>query len=779
MDSPRTCTAFSCLDQFQILSLHGKTNGKTNAYDYYAALETQTNAIGVKPPDRYKVFLRVTQQWRHLHLLKRAGRGHDKYGVNLPQDWRLAAPEDRCLYTFVVAIDACFRLKRRIISSWIKDPGLGTGWAYMLEPGPYEEYLATVGDQKELCLPLSCIGLATVDHANDKFSRGYAAMGVGMGVCAWHEFIIPNGVGDLQRGKRYANMDWIFTSFMRHFVTLLWLIISYDIACQWHKNLKARLAALPPLMRLQAIQAIIALARFAIPKMHIKGHILLCQLFFAFGLIMGSGQVDGEGIERPWSMLGGIAASTRASGPGSHADQLDDHLGFWNWLKLIRLGALLRRRLNKARIKLATQETEFTDFCKEQANDVESWKERRDVRNQFEEEEAQNESAGVRVRIHDVGPAEFLSTLLRVEDEQCRVHTLASLKRAKTSAVKINLRKQRRHLNKSINRIQTLQAVYTPSALQYLSSLHLSQDTPAEEVPLLPPSSLTEAQRSSGGCYDGLDALERQFRDAQCRSALVALRNQLHIKSHLLTYKKRHSRHQGANTRSRALVARNENKILLRADKYQAACCALVALAGGNSSSVSWPALLKEHIRCMDDSDEPFVPPEDRPDVFGDQAATTRPSRVAASGRARQGETRRVMSWIWKLTARAGSDEEFRESVRIEWCKAYARTRRWREEVRILEEEWRRFPLSMAFEERRWADRAASLDTASMNVEDAEGLLAYAAKQTDVFRGIARRAEAARTAPAYRRGVRRVRESAMEGVMEMPESMEVGGVGVR
>jgi hypothetical protein len=50
----------------------------------------------------------------------------------------------------------------------------------------------------------TCSGLAALDYANTKFSRGYSTTGVGMGVCARHEFIQPNGVGDLQKGERYA-----------------------------------------------------------------------------------------------------------------------------------------------------------------------------------------------------------------------------------------------------------------------------------------------------------------------------------------------------------------------------------------------------------------------------------------------------------------------------------------------------------------------------------------------------------------------------------------------
>jgi hypothetical protein len=56
----------------------------------------------------------------------------------------------RFLYIFFLALDACFRLKRRMISNEYKDPGLGTGWAYVMENPPYRHYLLTVTDQKEV-----------------------------------------------------------------------------------------------------------------------------------------------------------------------------------------------------------------------------------------------------------------------------------------------------------------------------------------------------------------------------------------------------------------------------------------------------------------------------------------------------------------------------------------------------------------------------------------------------------------------------------------------------
>lgn len=57
----------------------------------------------------------------------------------------------------------------------------------------------------------TCSGLAALDYANTKFSRGYSTTGVGMGVCARHEFVQANGMGDLQKGERYFSVRWPIT----------------------------------------------------------------------------------------------------------------------------------------------------------------------------------------------------------------------------------------------------------------------------------------------------------------------------------------------------------------------------------------------------------------------------------------------------------------------------------------------------------------------------------------------------------------------------------------
>jgi hypothetical protein len=170
-------------------------------YDYYSVLEKSTNNTGVKPPNRYNAFLRMVREYSHLLMLKRAGRGHAKSGVmgttqgvlavlcpccpipgvNLPEGWENAPPEHqyvalpalkrnplitvfRSLYILFIAIDACFRLKRRLVSSVLKDPSLGSGWAYMVETMLYRSYLLTVTDQKEVSLSGFCVPLVWISE---------------------------------------------------------------------------------------------------------------------------------------------------------------------------------------------------------------------------------------------------------------------------------------------------------------------------------------------------------------------------------------------------------------------------------------------------------------------------------------------------------------------------------------------------------------------------------------------------------------------------------------
>lgn len=70
----RTCISFELLHLLHMLSL----TAKVSTYDFYRGLEALTpGATLARPKMRYRPLLRVLTQWRHLKMLKRAGRGHN------------------------------------------------------------------------------------------------------------------------------------------------------------------------------------------------------------------------------------------------------------------------------------------------------------------------------------------------------------------------------------------------------------------------------------------------------------------------------------------------------------------------------------------------------------------------------------------------------------------------------------------------------------------------------------------------------------------------------
>ncbi|KAF7306182.1 CxC2 domain-containing protein [Mycena chlorophos] len=731
MAQPRTAATFVALETLHALSL----NGHLTTHKYYSALESLTDGSGVKPPYRYRELLRMNRQHRHLLLLKRAGRGHEPGGVdgtgigelavrcpacprpdvNLPNGWQNVSPQDQGLYIMYIAIDACFRLKRTMVSSVMRDPALGGGLAYFVEPEPYRKYLLTVTDQKEMS---TCSGLAALDHANTKFSRGYSTTGVAMCICARHEFVLPNGVGDLQRGERYANIDYIFASAARHFSRLLRLMISYDIACQWSKNLRKRLKALPPLVRLHVIRAVFdAMYRFVIPKMHIKGHILVCQMLFSLYLALASGQLDGEGIERVWAMT----------------TNSDDHWGFWNWLKLVGLPSLLRRRLDNARAELETQEEAFRTFTEKQLERAPLWKE---MVAKFEAPRVEGEAeppnpyetkveglTEAQLAIAVVSPSGFVSFGLDIEEQQRRIRISAELKKANSVAGQVDLDKARRKCGDDIKKLRSLQATYAPAALVRVREEERKdgerarereaailkrreageevkdddeQERSVEDVALFLPTALTSAERDAG-CAKGLLEIEISMRRGQCRDALSAMRNQLHIKSRLLLYMLAHSRHQAMNTRSRTLVNRNESKLKSHTDKYQMSWAAVAAVLGPDGVGPGFRRLLKADIRCMEDPEAlpaqkarelekekrrvaeeakriamgeyPLVATERENWVEGDaqkdEGGTALEDAAGKKGKDKgkgHGESKRVLSWIWETTGIAGTEEELQDA---------------------------------------------------------------------------------------------------------------------
>ncbi|KAJ7587784.1 hypothetical protein C8J56DRAFT_890663 [Mycena floridula] len=682
---PKTATTFRCLEQFHMLKL----TGKVTPFDYYTGLQRLTDNTGChKVPDQYRPFLRMGREFRHLRACKRAGRAHDaEHGIAETKPGELAVECPACPHP--------------------GDPGLGTGWAYFVEEEPYQEYVKTLGDQEE---ENTCTGLSAVDHANTRYSRGYAVTGVGLVLCARHEFVGKNAAGDLQVGEKFGNMTYFY------------------------KNFIAQVKELPPLVRFRVVMS---LFKWVIPKLHILGHRIACQLAFNLNYMLGAGRTDGEGVERPWAKIGPVATSTREMGPGHRHDILDDHWHDWNWRKIVGLARLLRQRLIDAEEELEVQQENFGSFLSNQQeevpvwrNMVEQWEENPEKRNPYEQRKTKEEAmarAGM-PGLNKCSPAEFLIEAMDIEEQQRKLRReVARLRLAGTT-------KQMADLNNKRNKV--IRAItLTVQMLEESRKAEGCQIVMAEDVKILFPSDLTAVERCRGGMAEGLDEIEKRLRDAQCRDALGGLRNQLLIKSQLLTYRHYNVRHQGMLMCSRSMLDRNEEKIALCAKHYEAGWEAKVKLSNGDLVEVGWKKLLAGDIRPMQDVEETKKEMEKRqkrkrkrdtkdPEAeLGDMAEVVDPVRQLGS--------RKTLSWIWTESGASGclTDEALEDGLCIEWSKAWARLRRWREEVHLLKEEMQRVLVFLEWKTRWWIARA---EMAGFEGVWADGARAYAMRQASI-----------------------------------------------
>lgn len=104
------------------------------------------------------------------------------------------------------------------------------------------------------------------------------------------------------------------------------------------------------------------------------------------------------------------------------------------------------------------------------------------------------------------------------------------------------------------------------------------------------------------------------------------------------------------------------------------------------------------------------------------------------------GEGRRHVSWIW-MEGGSGEvvDQQVLEDiVRVEWCKSYARTTRWGEEIQLLSAEMERCLLTLEYNAKGWEGRAAYTGPLTVGKDTAhtEGVRAYALSQARMYRCI-------------------------------------------
>ncbi|KAF7974955.1 hypothetical protein HWV62_10677 [Athelia sp. TMB] len=784
---PQTCATMEVLRQFHTLHLQGKVTG----YSFYRSLEYLTDGTGLYTvPERLDAWMLMVREWRHLKMLKRAGRAYDPAGVantppgslailcracpvpgmNLPPFWDTADPSRAWLYMLTVGMDANYRLRSKVRGINV-DPHLSPGWGYFVKPGPYGEFVADYADDEDIS---SCVGFQALLNMLTKKSKGLRATGMGAVSCSRHQMFRPQGLGDLQKGERQCNMDYIFASSVVG-VGVNMLTISYDVGCQWWTRFSSvRRDRLPA-----HLQNLPAWMRALVPKFHLQSHQEGCHSAFSFNYAPGSGRTEGEGVERNWDELNGQAPSTAEMLPGHRWETLDDCCGWANWRKAMGLGSLLLKRLLLAIPEAIRTANDFRRFdtrlraenpaeVAEMERELVEWQADHSkpdpfrlpkssitmdqVRYVMAEEDKERAALGTTF-VHTVSASTFLLLGIEIETLQQTLRTEVGGRRNQTLLQSTTIVERRTTLLKRVARFRELQRLYMVGfdPVEYArtkeedraraaSRPSLPPPDHVENFPLFMPSGLNAGRDVDMFCPNGLAELEARLRFAEASDSLERLRHFLRTRSFNNIFKVANVTGQIRNTRAKEKQSRIDDNVRSSALKYRRARAALKSLRGPGDWERNLQVLNNTDIRALNERDLTRQEQDAEAALHAANGVITQQDRERAEETRRNqtglsvGEGHRAPSWIWFTNTGAESmnDPLTRKALRVEWSKAGARAERWLEEVVELDEEMRRVIESSVTQQEHWRaqpDRRPLPETKDKYLR--EGLSAYAAEHID------------------------------------------------
>jgi hypothetical protein len=282
----------------------------------------------------------------------------------------------------------------------------------------------------------------------------------------------------------------------------------------------------------------------------------------------------------------------------------------------------------------------------------------------------------------------------------------SSKKKTKTSKQKADIEDKRTSLLKTIQNWREVQLAYMPQAASFIASTSVPGE--AEQVPLYLPSSLPPHIRNQAELRDISDK-EQRLREAQADDSLAHIRRLRRVIQGMWQFKKISISGTGNRPNTRMLTTYQSlaNNIQKYAYIYRSAYGALKVL----DPSGKW----SQRLRPLLDRDisGPGKDPED-PTQNG----------------------RYEPSWIWLVVQNPSSEfevveEDFNDSMRVEWAKVMARAARWNEELLIVQEEIRRVLAFFSWKSSWWIDQAARR---KINNDAAlvDGIHAYAYKQAAI-----------------------------------------------
>lgn len=132
---------------------------------------------------------------------------------------------------------------------------------------------------------------------------------------------------------RYSHVDYAVANALSGVPPELWTTLTYDVACQYSINFVKRMKSY-----FAHLVNVASKIDAYVPSMHLLAHKENCQFRYALAYAEGVGRTHGETVEHPWSEGNQAGGSTQEMNAGHRHDTLDEFHGFWNWMKIQKMG---------------------------------------------------------------------------------------------------------------------------------------------------------------------------------------------------------------------------------------------------------------------------------------------------------------------------------------------------------------------------------------------------------------------------------------------------------
>ncbi|KAK6992758.1 hypothetical protein R3P38DRAFT_141697 [Favolaschia claudopus] len=742
LEIPQTAFTFDVLHHSHVLNLTSKISGQ----DYYRSLQKLTDgAFPEAVPDRYREFMRVGRLWRNFTARRRSGQAQDidtvitnrrpdslaircpacpEVGFNVDKSTIDGANEnEKHKHTLFLSVDGNFKLQRkRKTAEDPDDVALNEGNAYFPEDTKYRKYVREVRPSDEVC---TCSNLKAVRMQNIAKFKNSVISGVIAVQCARHGFYMPGAIVDMPKGEAYSLADYALGQALWDQLEQRWILLSYDVWCQYFKKITERFAEWFPGLR-DLIERLTGI----VPKMHIRNHIAQCQTQWSSLFIEFIAFLIGELIEGAWGEMNQFAGATKEANHGHRHDMLDDALGQWNWDKVIHMPATLLRLFREACSAIRKRSVPFEEYTEMIGPDlVSKWKtmpktwnidkngkywtpfeahlenvkppptSRSAYEKLLQQELTQALASGPESGIS--GETEYIARGVRIEKDQQRIKRLRKTKRTGNKDTETGS-DDRARLRKELSVWRSWQFERFPTLHTRIADIDPSSFP--ENEPLFLPSSLPQHELNVSNMTK-LAKMEEELRVGEAHDALASVREAILVFNFNVAFKIAHIQGQSSNTRAQNFLRILANDRIISADEYRRHRMSLIKLG------------LPE--------DDKTLQPLDNSELYAKNYREL----------PKMGDSAKVDPWFWTVGQPSDQTPQQKEQwsielQRVKWFRDRASYDRALEQKELVEEEFKRTI-------RSFKSHAAAWKTIRDRSEPRSGEAAYAHLKSRMYTRLA------------------------------------------